>query len=161
MDENKALSPIDTTSLDINSKNIAQQILDSTSVEEVQDLTELFNLNTKKKNVVRVLKMNDLLDKVTDQVLDRFNKRPDNFSNEDLIKFMQVTENSLDRASKHVSDIEDLNTITLQQNNQVNINVAGELNRDSRAKVADAVSAILKKLQNSQEPIIIDEETSD
>lgn len=161
MDENKSLSPIDTTSLDANSKNIAQQILDSTSVEEVQDLTELFNLNTKKKNVVRVLKMNDLLDKVTDQVLDRFNKRPDNFSNEDLIKFMQVTENSLDRASKHVSDIEDLNTITLQQNNQVNINVAGELNRDSRAKVADAVSAILKKLQNSQEPIIIDEETSD
>ena len=71
MSEQNKLS---TQSLDSKNENIAQQIIDASTVEETRDLTALFNLNTQKRNVLRVLKMNNLLDKVTDQMIERFEK---------------------------------------------------------------------------------------
>jgi hypothetical protein len=94
---------------------------------------------------MRVNKMNDLLDKVTDQVIERFEKRPDNFSNDDLIKYMQVTENAIDRANKNLNLVEETPAIQLMQNNQVNINIDSGLDRDGRERVMDAVRAILSK----------------
>lgn len=137
---NKAL---DLTPLDIKTQQIAQEILDEENIDRVKDLTNLFNLNAQKRNVMRVIKMNDLLDKVTDQVIERFEKRPDNFSNDDLIKYMQVTENAIDRANKNLNLVEETPPIQLMQNNQVNINIGSELDRDSRERVMNAVRAIL------------------
>lgn len=137
-------------------KDIAQEILNTDDVDKVKDLTALFNLNIRKKNVVRVVKMAGLLDNVTDKVIERFEKTPDNFSNEDLLKYMQVTENALDKASKNLELVEETPAIQLQQNNQVNINIDRGLNRDSRAKVTEAVDAILKKLQNNEQIIEVE-----
>lgn len=137
-------------------KDIAQEILNTDDVDKVKDLTALFNLNIRKKNVVRVVKMAGLLDNVTDKVIERFEKTPDNFSNEDLLKYMQVTENALDKASKNLELVEETPAIQLQQNNQVNINIDRGLNRDSRAKVTEAVEAILKKLQNNEQIIEVE-----
>ena len=137
-------------------KDIAQEILNTDDVDKVKDLTALFNLNIRKKNVVRVVKMAGLLDNVTDKVIERFEKTPDNFSNEDLLKYMQVTENALDKASKNLELVEETPAIQLQQNNQVNINIDRGLNRDSRAKVTEAVEAILKKLQNNEQVIEVE-----
>jgi hypothetical protein len=145
--------PLDLAPLDAKTKQIAQEILDEDDVDKVKDLTNLFNLNAQKRNVMRVIKMNDLLDKVTDQVVERFEKTPHNFSNEDLIKYMQVTENAIDRASKHLNLVEETPPIQLLQQNQVNINIENNLDRDSREKVLDVVRAILANNANSSEPI--------
>lgn len=161
MSEDESIKALDVKPLDLKTKDIAQQILNTDDVDRVKDLTNLFNLNSQKRNVIRVMKMNELLDNVTDKVMERFEKTPDNFSNEDLIKYMQVTENAIDRANKHLNLVSDTPPIQLQQNNQVNINIGSTLDRESRAKVTDAVNMILNKYKNSQEPIIIDEEKSD
>lgn len=161
MSEDESIRALDVKPLDLKTKDIAQQILDTDDVDKVKDLTNLFNLNSQKRNVIRVMKMNELLDNVTDKVMERFEKTPDNFSNEDLIKYMQVTENAIDRANKNLNLVSDTPPIQLQQNNQVNINIGSTLDRESRAKVTDAVNMILNKYKNSQEPIIIDEEKSD
>lgn len=134
---------LDLKPLDTQTQQIAQEILNEDDIDKVKDLTNLFNLNAQKRNVMRVIKMNDLLDKVTDQVITRFEKRPDNFSNDDLIKYMQVTENAIDRASKHLNLVEETPPIQLMQNNQVNINIDSGLDRESRERVMDAVRAIL------------------
>lgn len=134
---------LDLEPLDTQTQQIAQEILNEDDIDKVKDLTNLFNLNAQKRNVMRVIKMNDLLDKVTDQVITRFEKRPDNFSNDDLIKYMQVTENAIDRASKHLNLVEETPPIQLMQNNQVNINIDSGLDRESRERVMDAVRAIL------------------
>lgn len=144
--ENQLIKKINLTPIDTQTADLAQQILDETDVDKVKDLTNLFNLNAQKRNVVRVLKMHDLLDRVTDQVMTRFEKTPDNFSNEDLIKFMQVTENSIEKANKTLSQVEQTPAIQYQQNNQVNINIGNELDRESRQRVTDTVQAILSKL---------------
>lgn len=161
MSEEESIKALDVKPLDIKTKDIAQQILDTDDVDRVKDLTNLFNLNSQKRNVIRVMKMNELLDNVTDKVMERFEKTPDNFSNEDLIKYMQVTENAIERANKNLNLVSDTPPIQLQQNNQVNINIGTTLDRESREKVTDAVNMILSKYNNSQEPIILDEEKSD
>ena len=148
--ENKDITqPLDLVPLDTHTKQIAQEILNEQDVDKVKDLTTLFNLNAQKRNVMRVIRMNELLDKVTDQVIERFEKRPDNFSNDDLIKYMQVTENAIDRANKHLHLVEETPPIQLQQNNQVNINIESQLDREGRERVIDAVRSILAMSKES------------
>ena len=148
--QNGLIKQLNTDPIDQQTAQIAQQIMDETDVEKVKDLTNLFNLNAQKRNVARVLKMTNLLDQVTDQVLTRFERTPDNFSNEDLIKFMQVTENSIEKANKALGQVEETPAIQLQQNNQVNINIGDSLNRESRQRVTDAVQALLKKFGDGE-----------
>lgn len=148
--ETGLIKKLDTAPLDAKSTQLAQQIMEETDIDKVKDLTNLFNLDMQKRNVARVLKMTDLLDQVTDQVLTRFERTPDNFSNEDLIKFMQVTENSIEKANKTLSQVDQTPAIQYQQNNQVNINIGDSLNRESRQRVTDTVQALLKKFGNGE-----------
>lgn len=129
--------------LDMRTQMIAEQIIEEDDIDKLKDLTTLFNVNTQKRNVLRIMKMNELLDKVTDKVMERFEKTPHNFTNDDLLKYMQATENSIEKANKNLNMVEDTPAIQLTQNNQVNINVENNLDRESREKVLDAVKAIL------------------
>lgn len=147
MDELDKTSALNVGGLDNNSIDITKQLLEEQDIDKVKDLTAAFNLNVQKRNAVRVLKMNGLLDKVTDQIIERFEKNPHNFSNEDLLKYMQATEAAIEKATKNVNLIEDTPAIQLMQNNQVNINIEQGLNRESRQKVTEAVQAILKNMQ--------------
>lgn len=153
MEENNKLNP---QPLDNKNNEIAQKILDAETVEETKDLTALFNLNSQKRNVLRVLKMNNLLDKVTDQIIERFEKNPNLFTNEDLLKYMQVTENAIDRANKNLNMVEETPPIQLLQKNQVNININQGLNRESRQRVIETVQAILNSSQNNSAEDVID-----
>lgn len=143
--EEKRLS-IDTTNIDSKNKDIAQKILDAEDLDELKDLTTLFNVNNQKRNALRILKMNNLLDDVTDNIIQRFEKNPHNFSNDDLLKYLQVTENAIDRATKNLNMVEETPAIQMMQNNQVNININDGLDRESRLRVTDTVKQILNKL---------------
>lgn len=154
MEEHKL--SVSSSSLDKQNEQTAQEILDAQTLDETKDLLSLFNLNLQKRNVLRILKMNNLLDKVTEQIIERFEKNPHNFTNEDLLKYMQVTENAIDRANKNLNQIEDTPAIQLMQNNQVNINITDGLNRESRQRVTETVQQILKNLQKQQEQKIIE-----
>ena len=72
---------LDMIPLDTSTQQIADEIIKETDTKKLKDLTYLFNLNLTKKNVLRVLKLNTLLDKVSDQMLERFEKKPGEFSN--------------------------------------------------------------------------------
>ena len=148
MEENKDLSKtLDLISLDDETNSIAQRIIDESDLDEVKKLTQLFNLNQSKKNAMRVLKLNSLLDKVSDQMIERFEKKPGEFSNSDLLNYLTVTQNAIDRANKSLNLVEDTPAIQLQQNNQINVNIIDGMSRDSKEKVTDAVKSILAKIQ--------------
>ena len=148
------LSNLSPESLDTRNADIAQKILNAETLEETKDLTALFNLNDRKRNVLRIMKMNNLLDDVTEKIIERFEKRPDNFTNEDLLKFMQATENSIDRANKKLNLVDETPAIQLIQNNQVNVNAVNGLDRESRLKVTETVQEILKRIAASNQEII-------
>jgi len=153
MDELTNVQPLNLEPLDTSTLRIAQQILDEQDVERVKDLTALFNLNAQKRNVMRVIKMNGLLDKVTDKVIERFDKYPENFSNDDLIKYMQVTEAAIDKANKNLHLVDETPPIQLQQNN-VNVNIIDTFDRESKERVADAIKAILAKASNPDDNVV-------
>lgn len=146
MSEENTLSTVD---IDNQSKQLAQYILDESDVEKVKELTQLFNLNQAKKNVLRVMKLNGLLDTVSDKIIDRFNKFPDNFSNDDLIKYLQVTQTAIEKANKNLSLVDETPVIQVNHNNQLNVNISETLDRDSRERVLAFVKAALQ--QNSTE----------
>ena len=161
MDNENSITELNVTPLDRKTQDIAQEILDTDDVDKVKSLTALFNLHAQKRNVIRVMKMNQLLDNVTDKVMERIEKTPDNFSNDDLIKYMQVTENAIDKANKNLNLVSETPAIQMQQNNQVNINIGSTLDRDSRARVTSVVEDILAKMKSQNVPITEEETDND
>lgn len=136
--------------LDDKSDELAQKIIDEDDLEQTKKLVDLFNLNQAKKNVLRVLKLNSLLDKVSDQMIERFEKTPDNFSNNDLLNYMQVTQSAIDRANKALNLVDETPAINIT-NNVVNVNDTNKLDKDSRDRITNAVKAILDKVKNIEE----------
>lgn len=136
---------INTQNLDEKTTQIAQDIINEENIDHIKDLTHLFNLNQAKKNVLRVMKLNGLLDTVSDKIIERFEKYPDNFSSTDLLNYLQVTQNAIDKANKNLSLVEDTPVIQVNHNNQVNINLATELPRESKEKVMAFIKSVLEK----------------
>jgi len=143
----------DTSKLKVSAEQLASDIINCDSASEVKDLVSLFNLTQVKKNVIRTLKYNDLLDLVSESMMERFVKRPDEFSHKDLIDYMNTLTNALDKSSKNIQAVETENIIqqiTNQQNIQVNVTHESGLDRESRERVTEAIQAILNKAKSQQ-----------
>lgn len=134
--------------LDITEQELMKKIIDAPSRQELQKQFDLFNINQSKKNALRVVKLSNLLDKVEDQAIDRFERRPDQVSNKELLEYMNVVSNQIERAQKSVDSLKDVPAIHItNQRNELNINVGPELNRDSKERVMDVISVLLKQVQ--------------
>lgn len=137
--------------LNQSTEQLAVDLIKETDAEQFKRLTQLFNLNMSKKNVTRLMTLNNLLDSVADQMSVRLSKRADEFSNSDLVTYMKVLQDSADKSTKIINQVEDAPSISINQtNNAVNINMGPEstLDRESREKVMEAVKAYLAKVQN-------------
>lgn len=141
-----SLAIVDELPLDMHTKEIADSIIKEDDVEKVKDLTALFNLNQRKKNVVRLMRLNGLLDTISDQMINRFEHKADEFSNHDLLDYMQVVQSTIDRTQKSLDLIAETPAIQVNTQNNVNINVDSGLDRDARERVANAIKAILGKV---------------
>lgn len=143
---------IETSVLDKDTVELAQKVITETDIDKTKDLVALFNLNSAKKNVLRIIKLNGLLDKVSDTMIDRFEKYPGEFSNDDLLKYMQVVQASIDRANKSLDLVDQTPAIQLQQNNQINVNIneQPQLDRDSKERISDAIKAILQRVEKEK-----------
>lgn len=142
--ENKAL--LSAESVDILNKIIAEN--DTT---KVKDLTYLFNINQNKKIMARINKLNDLYDVIADQALQRFSKRPEEMSNQEMLQALKIVQEITERGLKQVNGIND--TPLIQINNQTNEINLGESNKDvlskeSRDRINEAVMSILNNSKN-------------
>jgi alpha-L-arabinofuranosidase len=137
--------------------NLMMKIIEAPTKEELQRQLDLFNINQSKKNALRIIKLNNLLTKVEDQAIVRFEKRPDQVSNKELLEYMNVVSNQIERAQKSVDSLKDTPAIHItNQQNELNINVGPKLDRDSKERVMDVISALLKQVQ--KEPAVIEAE---
>lgn len=139
-------------SIDAKLGDVVNDIVEEDNIENLKKLMQLFNLNQAKKNALRVMKLNSLLDKVQDSMIDRFEKRPGEFSNTDLINYMNTVQSAVDRANKSLTLIDESPIITLNQVN-VNVNEDPVLNRESREKITNAINALMKLNLNNNEDV--------
>ena len=156
IDESMALLPLDE-----QEEKIVNNIIKAPSQKELQTQFDLFNINKSKKNALRIIKLNSLLDKVEDQAIERFEKRPDQVSNKELLDYMQVVATQIDRSQKFIDTLKDKPMIKVTDKSQnVNINIGTELNRDSKERVMDAIGVLLKQLNKPQPTDVIDADFS-
>ena len=157
-EETKAL--VDTSSIDTEITGLASQVLAESDPEKAKQLIALFNWNISKKNTARILKMNDLYDEVTDQMVLRFKTKADQFSNSDLLDYMKAVQGAIDTSTKNLSQVEEPPTIVHQTNTQINVNVVDTFDRDSKDRILAAIQATLKSAQQPQpateEPHVIE-----
>ena len=139
--------------VDLNQESLAliSQIIAETDEQKTRDLTQLFNANQNKKTMVRVNKLSDLLDTITDQALARFTARPDEISNKELFDGLKVVQDLIERGQKQVSGAGEMPLIQVnQQNNEVTIGGSpSTLSRDSRERVKSAVLGLLESIAST------------
>lgn len=145
-------------SLDKSSEDLIKNIVLEQDPDRLKDLVSLFNTVQSKKNIVRVDAFSKLLDKISDQMIERFEKKPGEFSNKDLLDYLNAVRSAMDK-----SDIvpENINMPVIQNNTQVNLNIDTGLSKESKERVADAVNSILLKLKNNNSVIDIAEEVEE
>jgi hypothetical protein len=145
--------PVAPNLLNEESKALIEQIIAETDEQKARDLTQLFNANQNKKTMIRVNKLSDLLDTITDQALARFTSRPDEISNKELFDGLKVVQDLIERGQKQVSGAGETPLIQVnQQTNEINIgdaSTASTLNRDSRERVKSAVMDLLNRITTS------------
>lgn len=156
MDNNNL--PEKCNTLDENTKRLAGEIIEEENIDKIKDLTVLFNLNMSKKNVTRLMKLNDLLDSVSDQMAKRLENRSDEFSNNDLITYMKVIQDSMDKSSKSLNQVDETPAISINNTkNEVNIAITDgvTLDRNSKERVLDAVKAYLSRVKSESDDNIV------
>lgn len=175
-EETTALTTINTNDLNQEALILLNQIIAETDIEKTKDLTYLFNLNQNKKTMVRMEKLNSLQDNLVDQFSQRIISKPGNISNQELMQGLKIVQDMLDKGQKQIVGTEEKPLIQInQQTNSVNMGEnSHNLNRESRTKVATAVSELLSSLMTGEttkaedldivdleEPTIVEEKIDD
>ena len=146
-----ALTAVGTESLNKESMDLINQIIAEGDLEKSKDLTYLFNINQNKKTMVRINKLSDLLDTMTQQALVRFTNKPDEISNKELMDGLKIVQDLIERGQRQAAGV-DMTPPLIQVNQQtVNIGESGvnSLNRDSRERVKNAVLDLLKGINQN------------
>ncbi len=136
--------------LDANLTEIVNDVIKEPDINKTKDLVALFNWNISKKNVVRVHNLNKLFDNVTDQMIKRFETKPDQFSNDDLLNYMKAVQGAIDSSNKILDNVEEPPPQIVQNNTQINVNVVDNFDRESRARILAAVQATLNAANNPE-----------
>ena len=119
--------------------DLETRLMDEDNLDGITKIVEMFNVNLQKKNIIRSAKLSDVQDKVVQQMTDRFENRADSFSNDDLIKYHKIIQDTL---TKTDTTMDNVKTPTIQINQQVNVdNVT--FNSESRKRILEAVNNIL------------------
>ena len=127
------------------------KLIQEDDLDKVKDLTHLFNVYQTKRNAIRINALNDVQDALVQQMLERLRKYPDNFANKDIADWMKTVQAVMESNTEKVDKLDNIPTITYQQNNQVNLTLADSLSKESREKVVSVVEALLKNAQSSAE----------
>lgn len=149
--------------LDQASLQIIKQTIAENDSAKTKDLTIMFNNIQKKKAMVRVDKLNTLLDVITDQAIERFTLRPDELSNQELFQGLKTVQELTEKNQKIILDQQEAAPLIQINQQEVNVGTTTELTRESRDKVKTAVANVLASLavsakNNAQEENIVEAE---
>ncbi len=152
-EKNELVENSDTFDLYKQSDDIVNDLIKENDSAKFNDLTNLFKMNQKKKDIYRANKLSNLLDLIDNEVYERVSSMPESFDNYALLKYMESTQNAINTTNQNL-DRQPFIQIN-NQKNEINFNSSG-LDRDSRAKVLEAVTAIINGVNN-----VIDVEETD
>lgn len=131
------------------SAGLLNKLMETTDPAEIDQMDPLFQSFFKKRDIIQKHAEYDLKDKLLEKMMERLEKTPNNFDNSDLAVWMKTIQQTIDSTAKKAEAQPP--AITYQQNNQVHVNIADTLSRDSRTRITDAIQQILQSVQNESE----------
>lgn len=137
-----------SSSLDDKNNELVKNIIEEDNPQNVKDLISLFNLNHTKKQVLRMMTHEQLLDHIMSQMEQRVTLRGDQFSNRDLLDYMNAMSGAMEKAQKQISDVNAVPAIQINQQNNINFseNSINSLSKESRKNIMGAVQEILSQI---------------
>lgn len=121
-------------------EDIVDRIKGETDQAKLKELTDLFIMNQSKKNIIRSATFNDVLDQIAEQMRMRMTHKSDEFSNKDLVDWMKVIQDTVNKTGDTVEQIKQAPSI---QVNQVNIN-SETLDSDSKQRVMEFIQSVMR-----------------
>ncbi len=159
-EQDKALELTKTEELSTTAKlaregnQLTDKIIGATDANELNDLTKLFELNRRKKDIVRANKLSNMLTMIDDEIINRMASTPDLIKDQDLVKYMQAAQEAINVGEQAGTQITQIN-INQGPNISVDASSMG-LNRESRRKVLAAVQDILGNINNETDAIDVE-----
>lgn len=142
MDEKNEITPVVNLKLTLEGNDLTNQIIEEKDASKLEDLTKLFLLNKKKKDLARINKLSNLIDTIDNEVIARMNEEPESFNNDQLVKYMTATQQIVDNTTQSIEAVPLVQINT--QKNEIHIDDSG-LNKESRAKVLEVITSILNE----------------
>lgn len=137
-------------------EKIEEIILSTNDFEELDNFTKLFNLNIKKKELLRISVLSNLQDSISEQMRKRIEKNADEFSNKDLLDYFKTIHGTISSSDPNIM-VSDKPDIQINQNN-VNINLNNDIDDDSRQRVMNAIKSIIANHSKENNEDVIDVE---
>lgn len=155
-DEDQQLVPTTKESqLVERTKQLVEGIMDVEDSDELKRVTALFNQNLAKKNMLRLLKVGNVLDVATDEVMKRLLNDPDNISDGDLAKFYAMLQKASTGYLESINGIGENPVISIT-NQTINVDKPA-LTSESQQRVLDAYNLLMKMSKGAQETKKMDE----
>lgn len=145
------------TSSKLDLDKLSQDIIRAKDEEAVKQACVAFRLANAKKELIRVVKLTELLDKVEELMMDKLSSEQWKIEISDLANLTKTLETSIDRSNKMIGLINDAANEAEQI--KININVSSsvsDLDVKGRERVRGAVAEALKVLQRREEAIVIE-----
>lgn len=153
MSEEKDLVTVDTST-----EELEKRLLNEYDSDEIKNIIDIFNMNLRKKDIIRVAKLSELQDKVSTQMAERITNNADAFNNKDLLEYFKAIQQTISKSD--TSPVK----IPVQINQQLNVNMQTDsLDRESKSRVLAAIQSILSKgdVPFSQDEEVIDIESEE
>lgn len=126
-------------------------LINETDPIKLRQLIDIFNLNIRKKDIIRATKLSTLQDKVVNEMSERIINHSDNFSNKDLLDYFKTIQDTQNKTDTSIDTV-NIPIPTIQINhNEVNMNSDSMLSRESKNKVSQTVQKLLKELADKSE----------
>ncbi len=116
-----------------------ERLLQSSDKAEIEQIIALINTDIVKRNAIRSTVYSDMIDKIIDEIGGRLSKYPGQFSNKDLLDYLNAMQNNL---RNNQIDSDNLPKIAIQNNNIININPLSNFDRESKDRMREALKSI-------------------
>ena len=127
-------------------EELEKNILEEENIDELNNIIDLFNLNLKKKDIIRSSKLNELQDNIVQEIGVRI-ENTYAITDKDLLGYFKAIQETITKSDNNLGNVK---IPTIQLNQQININKA-EFNSESRKKILAAVNNIMSNIENSED----------
>ena len=147
---NTALTEFDEAVLRQRIANLTKDFIYAEDANETRAIVEKYNAYLIKKAAIRTGKLEQLYDNIVEQMLLRFKNRSGEFSNKDLLDYLDSVQNAIEKSTNKLNNVDEVPITYNPTPTQVNINVLDGFTHEQKENIADAIKSIIASASTPQ-----------